>query len=159
MELTLGAPAPDFTLPDQDGNIVRLSDYRGVSNVVIVFYPFAFSEICTGELCSLRDRAGYLADSDAQLLGVSVDTTHALKRFREQEGLRFPLLSDFWPHGAVAQEYGVFLPRFGFASRGTFIVDRSGLLRWSVVNGPGQARDGAAYEAALAQLASPLPSR
>ena len=151
MPIAVGAQAPDFTLPNQDGASVTLSDLRG-RKVVLVFYPFAFSPLCTGELCSLRDRRGQF-DDDTVLLGISVDPKHAQRVFREQEGLGFDLLSDFWPHGAVAQAYGVFLPQRGMATRATFVLDRDGVVRWSVVNGPGDVRDPEDYRAALADVA------
>lgn len=150
MAVHVGDPAPGFTLVNQRGEAVTLSDLRG-RKVVLVFYPFAFSPLCTGELCDLRDRRGEF-DDDTVLLGVSVDTKHALRVFAEQEGLGFDLLSDFWPHGAVAQAYGVFLPERGMATRATFVLDREGIVRWSVVNGPGETRDPDAYRAALAEI-------
>jgi peroxiredoxin len=151
MSVTVGQPAPDFTLVNQRGEKVTLSDLRG-RKVVLVFYPFAFSSICTGEWCDLRERAGDFGD-DTVVLGISVDTKHALRVFREQEGLGFDLLSDFWPHGAVAQAYGVFLPERGMATRATFVVDRDGIVRWAVVNHPGEARSPGDYLAALAGIA------
>jgi peroxiredoxin len=150
MPVQVGHPAPDFSLVNQHGEQVGLSGLRG-RKVVLVFYPFAFSSICTGEMCDLRDRRGTF-DDDTVLLGISVDTKHALRVFAEQEGLSFDLLSDFWPHGAVAQEYGVFLPERGMATRATFVIDRDGIVRWAVVNHPGQARDPEAYRAALAEI-------
>jgi len=151
MSVTVGQVAPDFTLVNQDGDTVTLSQFRG-RKVVLVFYPFAFSALCTGELCALRDRRGDF-DDDTVLLGVSVDTKYALKVFAEQEGLGFDLLSDFWPHGAVAQEYGVFLPDAGGkATRATFVIDREGVVRWAVINGPGEPRDPGQYRVALAEL-------
>ncbi|MCU0300542.1 MAG: peroxiredoxin [Candidatus Nanopelagicales bacterium] len=150
MSVEVGQPAPEFTLPNQRGEQVSLAELRG-RKVVLVFYPFAFSSICTSELCDLRDRRGDF-DDDTVLLGVSVDTKHALRVFGEQEGLGFDLLSDFWPHGAVAQAYGVFLPERGMATRGTFVIDREGIVRWALVNHPGQARDPEDYRTALAAL-------
>ena len=151
MSVTVGQAAPDFTLVNQDGQKVTLSDLRG-RKVVLVFYPFAFSALCTDELCSLRDRRGEF-DDDTVLLGISVDTKYALKVFREVEGLGFDLLSDFWPHGAVAQAYGVFLPDAGGkATRATFVLDREGVVRWAVVNGPGEIRNPDDYRAALADI-------
>jgi mycoredoxin-dependent peroxiredoxin len=150
MSVTVGQPAPDFTVPNQRGEEVTLSDLRG-RKVVLVFYPFAFSPICTGELCSLRDRRGEF-DDDTVLLGISVDTKHALRAFAEQEALGFDLLSDFWPHGAVAQAYGAFLADSGKATRATFVIDRAGIVRWAVVNGPGEARNPDDYRAALAEI-------
>jgi mycoredoxin-dependent peroxiredoxin len=150
MSVTVGQEAPDFTLVNQRGEKVTLSDLRG-RKVVLVFYPFAFSSLCTDELCALRDRSGDFGD-DTVLLGISVDTKHALRVFVEQEGLGFDLLSDFWPHGAVAQEYGVFLPERGMATRASFVLDRQGVVRWAVVGGPGDVRDPDDYRAAVAEL-------
>jgi len=151
MSVTVGQVAPDFTLVSQAGEKVTLSDFRG-RKVVLVFYPFAFSPLCTSEMCDLRDRRGEF-DDDTVLLGVSVDTKYALRVFAEQEGLGFDLLSDFWPHGAVAQEYGVFLPDAGGkATRATFVIDREGVVRWAIINGPGEPRDPGDYRAALADL-------
>jgi peroxiredoxin len=151
MSIDVGQVAPDFTLVNQDGEKVTLSDLRG-RRVVLIFYPFAFSAICTDEWCDLRERRGDFGD-DTVVLGISVDTKYALKVFREQERLGFDLLSDFWPHGAVAQEYGVFMPEAGGkATRATFVLDREGVVRWSVVNHPGEARNPADYAAALEQI-------
>ena len=151
MSVTVGQVAPDFTLVSQAGEKITLSDFRG-RKVVLVFYPFAFSPLCTSEMCDLRDRRGDF-DDDTVLLGVSVDTKYALRVFAEQEGLGFDLLSDFWPHGAVAQEYGVFLPDAGGkATRATFVIDREGVVRWAIINGPGEPRDPGDYRAALADL-------
>ena len=150
MSVAVGQSAPDFTLVNQSGDQVTLSALRG-RKVVLVFYPFAFSSICTDEWCDLRERTGDFGD-DTVVLGISVDTKHALRVFREQEGLAFDLLSDFWPHGEVAQAYGVFLPERGMATRGTFVIDRDGIVRWAQVNHPGEARQPADYVAALAQI-------
>ena len=152
MSIEVGAPAPDFELKDQDGQAVRLSDFRGESHVVLVFYPFAFSGICTGELCELRDNVGEFTARDVQVVAISCDPVHALRAWSEVEKYDFPLLSDFWPHGEVARLYGVFSERMGAAVRGTFLVDRDGILRWSVVNGPGEARPLGAYQEAMAAL-------
>lgn len=150
-EPAIGHPAPDFTLPGTTAEPVTLSALRGAP-VVLVFFPFAFSGICTGELCELRDN---IADFDAagvRLLGVSCDPAHALRAFKEHEGYQFDLLSDFWPHGAAARRYGVFDEGAGLAVRGSFLVDADGILRWSVVNPRTQARPLAAYREALAAL-------
>jgi peroxiredoxin len=152
MSLQIGAPAPDFALRDQHGSTVRLTDFAGSRNVALVFYPFAFSGICTGELCELRDNIDMFDDRDVQLAGVSCDPVHAQRAWAEAEKYEFPLLSDFWPHGDVARAYGVFNEATGFANRGTFLVDTTGLLRWSIVNGPGEARPLSAYREAVAAL-------
>ena len=147
-----GEPAPDLTLPDHEGQSFTLSQLRGHSAALLVFYPFAFSGTCTGELCALRDDIGAFRAAGVQVVGVSCDPRAALAAWAAQEGFDFPLLSDFWPHGEVARRYGVFFEPAGMATRGTFLVDRDGLLRWSVVNGPGEARDLDAYREALTRL-------
>lgn len=141
MSLEIGQEAPNFTLKNQFGEEVTLSDYRGVKNVVLVFFPMAFTGICTGELCEIRDRSASLVNDDVQVLGISCDASPSQKVFAEQEGIEYPLLSDYWPHGAVSKAYGSFFEDRGFSLRGTFIIDKQGILRWSVVNGPGDARD------------------
>lgn len=153
MALTIGDEAPDFELSNQYGQKVRLSDFRGKKNVVLVFYPFAFSGICTGELCLLRDEIGDFVADGVETLAISCDPVPALKAWSDQEEFGFGLLSDFWPHGEVAKAYDVFWPNTGFATRGTFIIDTEGVIRWSVVNGPGEARSIDDYRAALAELA------
>ncbi|WP_454698811.1 peroxiredoxin [Arthrobacter humicola] len=147
----VGEPAPDFELVNQYGEPVRLSELRG-RNVVVVFYPFAFSGICTGELCEIRDNLSLFADADATVLAISVDSKFTVRAYAEKEGYGFDLLADFWPHGAVASDYGVFDPGSGMAQRGTFIIDAHGIIRYVVVNPRGQARDLAGYRAALAEL-------
>lgn len=142
----VGAQAPDFELQDQHGTPVRLSQFRG-RNVVLVFYPLAFTGVCQGELAALRD-----FDADAQLLTVSVDSVFAHRAWADREGYTFPLLSDFWPHGQVAQAYGVFDDTKGLARRGTFVIDGEGVIRWSVVNPNSEARDVADYVKALAEI-------
>ena len=149
--LTTGAPAPDFTLPSTGDGPLTLSALRGTP-VVLVFFPFAFSGICTGELCELRDDIAEFDAAGVRLLGVSCDPAHSLRAFREHEGYQFDLLSDFWPHGAVSRTYGVFDEAAGLAVRGSFLVDADGILRWSVVNPRTQARPLAAYREALATL-------
>lgn len=150
--VAIGDLAPDFTLDDQDGQKVSLSSFRGKMNVLVVFYPFAFSSTCTGELCEIRDDLAGFQNDDVQVLAISCDPMYALRAYADAQGYTFPLLSDFWPHGAVAQQYGVFLTSRGMASRGSFLVDREGVLRWAVVNSPGEARDLSAYREALAAV-------
>lgn len=148
----VGEPAPDFELVNQFGEPVRLSSFRG-QNVVLVFYPFAFSGVCTGELCEIRDNLAAFEDARATVLAVSVDSKFSLRAYAEKEGYGFDLLADFWPHGAVASTYGVFDPEIGMAGRGTFIIDAAGTIRHVVVNPRGQARDLAEYRDVLAGLA------
>lgn len=150
-ELAIGAAAPDFTLPSTGGSPVTLSDLRG-GPVALVFFPFAFSSTCTGELCELRDNFADFARAGVTLLGVSCDPRHSQRAFREAEGYQFDLVSDFWPHGAVARDYGVFDEAEGLAIRGSFLLDAGGILRWSVINPRSQARPLAAYREALSSL-------
>jgi len=148
----VGSEAPDFTLRNQNNEEVTLSEFRGRQNVLVVFYPFAFSGICTGELCAVRDDIGSFQNSDVQVLAVSVDHPFTLKAWSEAQNYDFPLLADFWPHGAVAKAYGVFEESRGMAVRGTFLVDKSGVVRFAEVNGPGEARDQGAWKKALASV-------
>jgi peroxiredoxin len=151
MSVAVGDVAPDFVLKDQSRQEVRLSDYRG-KNVVLMFYPFAFSGICTPEVCEVRDRRAQFVNDDTQVIGVSTDTMQVQKAFADSQGLQYPLLSDFWPHGAVAKLYGIFEEKAGVALRGTYVIDRDGVVRWMVVNPIGEARDPDDYLKALADL-------
>jgi len=148
-----GQAAPDFTLKDQDGNDVTLSSFRGTQNVVIVFYPFTFTGVCEGELCSLRDDLSEFDAVKAQVLAISCDSRHAQKQWATQQGFTFPVLSDFWPHGAVARAYGVFNEKLGCANRATFVVDTDGKVVDAFASANlGTPRERAEYEAALATL-------
>ena len=151
MSLVVGQPAPDFTLPASTGETVSLSDFRG-RKVLVMFFPFAFTGTCTGEVCALSEGLAGFDDLDAQVLSISCDSKHTLKKFAELEGITYPLLSDHWPHGKVAQDYGVFLEDVGAANRGSFIIDRDGNLAWSVTTSLGEARDIEAYRSVLAEL-------
>jgi peroxiredoxin (alkyl hydroperoxide reductase subunit C) len=148
----VGAEAPDFTLKSQDGERVSLSALRGGRAALVVFYPFAFSAICTGELTAVRDDLATFQNERVQVLAVSCDHPFALRAWADAQGFGFPLLSDFWPHGAVAQRYGVFNPTAGFALRGTFLVDRAGVVRFVEVNQPGEVRDQDGWRRALAAV-------
>jgi peroxiredoxin (alkyl hydroperoxide reductase subunit C) len=150
----VGSEAPDFTLKDQNNQDVTLSSFRGRRSVLVVFYPFAFSGLCSGELCAVRDDLGDFQNDDVQILAVSVDHPYALKAWSQAEGFDFPLLSDFWPHGAVARSYGVFNEARGMAVRGTFLVDTAGIVRFAEVNGPGERRDQNGWRTAVAALAA-----
>ena len=153
MALEVGQVAPDFTLTNQYGEKITLSDFRGEKNVVVMFYPFAFTGTCTGELCTIRDRYTDFVNDDTVVLSISCDSVHTLKVFAMQEGLTHPMLSDFWPHGEVSRAYGAFIEQKGFATRASFVIDKDGIVRWSVVNGPGEARSADDYAAALADVA------
>jgi mycoredoxin-dependent peroxiredoxin len=148
----IGDQAPDFTLKDQNNEEVTLASFRGKQAVLIVFYPLAFTGICTGELCVVRDDMPSFSNEDVQVLTISVDSPYSHKIFAEREGYEFPLLSDFWPHGAVAQAYGVFNDSTGFANRGTFLVDKDGIVRFAEMNTPGQGRDANEWRAAIKSL-------
>jgi peroxiredoxin len=150
----VGSEAPDFTLKDQNNQEVTLSSFRGERNVLIVFYPFAFSGICQGELCSVRDDLPSFQNDDVQILAISVDHAFTLKAWADAQGYEFPLLADFWPHGEVSQAYGVFNDKRGMALRGTFLVDKAGIVRFSEVNQPGDAREQEGWKKAVAALAS-----
>lgn len=152
MTPAVGTEAPDFTLKDQNNAEVTLSSFRGGRNVLVVFYPFAFSGICTGELTAVREDLPSFQNDDVQILAVSVDHPFALKAWADAQTYDFPLLADFWPHGKVARDYGVFNDAAGFALRGTFLVDRSGVVQFAEVNGPGEARDQDAWKKALAAV-------
>jgi peroxiredoxin (alkyl hydroperoxide reductase subunit C) len=153
MPLEVGQQAPDFTLRDQNREEVTLSSFRGQKNVLLVFYPFAFSGTCTGELCQVRDDLPRFQNDDVQILAVSIDHPFVLKVFANQEGYLFPLLADFWPHGAVAQAYGVFNDGGGMANRGTFLIDKDGVIRFAEMNMPGEARDQSGWQKAIDALA------
>ena len=152
MAVEVGDQAPDFELRDQHGTPVRLSSFRGAKHVVLVFYPLAFSPVCSNELYAMRDEFPEVTRDDVALLTVSVDSTYAHRAWSDAEHFQFELLSDFWPHGEVAKQYGVFDPERGIANRGTFIIDKDGVVRWKVVNPVLQARDLAEYSKALAAL-------
>jgi peroxiredoxin len=151
MSLSVGDTAPEFSLPDQDKQVVSLAELRGAP-VLVVFYPFAFSGTCTGELCQLRDELATYTDAGVRVVAISTDPTFALKAFREKEGFGFPLLSDFWPHGATAQAYGVFNDKAGMALRGTFLVDADGKVAFAEVNQPGDPRAQSGWKVAVGQL-------
>ncbi|MBB4979698.1 MULTISPECIES: peroxiredoxin [Streptomyces] len=152
MAIEVGTKAPEFELKDNHGRTVRLSDFRGEQNVVLLFYPFAFTGVCTGELRELRDNLPAFVNDDTRLLAVSNDSIHTLRVFGDQEDLEFPLLSDFWPHGEVSRAYGVFDEEKGCAVRGTFVIDKEGIVRWTVVNALSDARDLGDYLKALDAL-------
>ena len=139
--LELGGPAPDFTLRDQFGQDVTLSSYRGSKAVALLFYPYAFSGVCTGEMAGVRDRLDEFLTFDTEVLAISCDPMFALRAFSDSDGLNFPLLSDFWPHGAVARAYDVFDERTGAPRRSSYVVDVEGNLRWAVHNAMPDGRD------------------
>ena len=148
----VGDAAPDFELPDADRQPVRLSSFRGSKNVVVVFYPLAFTGTCQGELCAIRDGLEDFSGDDVVTLAISCDSTAVHKAWADQQGYTFPLLADFWPHGEVAREYGVFQEDFGLALRGTFIIDKQGLVVYRTVNQIPDASDPDEYRRVLSGL-------
>jgi mycoredoxin-dependent peroxiredoxin len=152
MPIAAGAEAPDFLLRDQNNQEVRLSGFRGRKSVLLVFYPLAFTGTCQGELCEVAENLETYANAEVQVLTVSVDSVYSHKVWADREGWDFPLLADFWPHGAVAQAYGVFNPERGYANRGTFLIDKAGVVRFAEMNMPGEARDQSGWRKALADL-------
>ena len=152
MPLAVGSSAPDFALKDQNNQVVRLRDFHDRKAVLLVFYPLTFTGTCQGELTGIRDNLGRYANDEVQVLAVSVDSVYSHKIWSLQEGFEFPLLADFWPHGAVAQAYGVFNPDAGFANRGTFVIDTAGVVRYAQMLGPGDSRDQKAWREALTEI-------
>lgn len=152
MTIAVGQNAPNFTLKDQNNQEVSLEDFRDEKTVILVFYPLAFTGVCEGELCGVRDNLDAYQSDDVQVLTVSVDSPFTHKVWAEREGFKFPLLSDFWPHGGVATQYGVFDADKGIANRGTFIIDKAGTVRFAEMNLPGEPRDQESWVKALAEV-------
>ena len=151
MTLQIGSEVPDFELLNTEGSQTKLSTFRG-KNVLVMFYPFAFSGICTGELCEIRDNLKDFQNDKVQIISISTDPMYSNKAFAETEGYKFPVLSDFWPHGKVSKQFGVFNEDRGCATRGSFLIDKNGILRWSVINTLGEKRNLDDYKAVLASL-------
>ena len=152
--VSVGDTAPDFTLKDQNNQRVTLGDFRGAKNVVLVFFPLAFTGICERELDEIRDHIDDFVNDETATLTVSVGPSPTHKVWARDRGYSFPVLSDFWPHGAVSQAYGVFNELSGFPNRGTFVIDRAGVVRFAECKEPGEVRDQAVWTAALAALES-----
>ncbi|MEY9935183.1 peroxiredoxin [Catenulispora sp. GP43] len=146
----VGDRAPAFTLTDQHGQSVSLEDFRGKQAVLLVFYPFAFSRVCGSELQAIHESVGDFQNEHVQVLAASCDALYSLRAYADEAGFGFPLLADHWPHGGAARAYGVFDAERGCAVRGTFLIDREGVVRWTVVNGLADARSLDDYRAALA---------
>lgn len=149
MTLSVGTEAPRFTLPNQDRQPVSLDDLKG-EKAVLVFIPFAFTRVCESELCQIRDEQALFGDAGARVLAITCNTTHANRVWREQQGLPFDILSDWWPHGEVARAYETFNEDYGYAERTTYFLDPDGVIT-SLTRSPslGEARDFEAYRAAL----------
>lgn len=144
--------APDFELANQYGERIQLGDFHGRRNVALVFFPLAFSGTCTGEFCALRENLALFEHAEVELIGISVDSKHTLRAWGEKQGYDFTLLSDFWPHGDVAKQYGVFMEAKGYATRATFLIDKQGVIRETFITAPGEARSIDAYRAAIDAL-------
>jgi peroxiredoxin (alkyl hydroperoxide reductase subunit C) len=128
---TIGQPAPDFTLPSTAGKDVTLSSFRGKENVLVAFFPLAFTGTCTAELCAFSEDYSQFQGAGTAVLPVSVDAVPSLKAFKEKERMTVDLLSDFFRK--TARDYGVLIEEKGFAKRAYFLVDKQGVLRWSFV--------------------------
>ena len=152
MSVDVGDEAPDFELQDQERSPVRLSSFRGRKHVVVVFYPMSFTPTCQGELCAIRDSLPDFDSDDVQTLAISCDSSAVHRQWAQEQGYRFPILADFWPHGEVARAYGVFDEQSGLALRGTFIVDKDGKVVYKVVNAIKSPRDLDEYRSVLAGL-------
>lgn len=139
--IAVGAMAPDFTLRDQFGQDTSLSSYRGTKAVALVFYPYAFSGVCTGEMGVIRSRLDEFLTFDTEVLAISCDPVYALRAFSDTDGLNFALLSDFWPHGEVTRAYGVLDERAGCPERSSYVIDKEGRVTWAVHHPKHAARD------------------
>lgn len=148
----VGRPAPAFRLADQNGVLVSSAEILTEKSLLVVFFPFAFSGICTGELSQIRDDLGSFVGEHLQVVAISCDSVYSLRAWADAQAYFFPILSDFWPHGETARAFGVFDDAGGCALRGTFLIDTTGVVRWSQINPVGQARDLAAFPVELAAL-------
>ncbi len=134
MALKRGDGAPDFELRTHRGGTVKLSDFRGKKNVVLAFHPLAFTPVCANQMCGYEADLGNFQQADAAVLGVSTDPQPAKAAWAKTLGpVSFDMLSDFHPHGEVAQKYGVFRPVEGFSERAVFVIDKQGKVAWSKV--------------------------
>lgn len=147
----IGHPAPDFSLTDQHGRITTLETFKGAP-LLLVFVPFAFSDVCSSELVELRDAHDLADHPDLATAVVSCDSIYTLKAWADEHSYPHRLLSDFWPHGAVSRLFGVFNSHKGLATRGSFLIDADSVVRWALVNPPGEARDVDDYRNAIKLL-------
>ncbi len=150
--MEIGSPAPSFELHDQNRNPVSSDSLRG-SKTLVVFIPFPFTAICDDESCAIRDNLARLSDLDANVVVVTVHAIPVAKKWADENGFEFPVLSDYWPHGATAQAYGAFNEKVGAANRYTFVLDAEGLVR-EVINTEalGVAREFDTYIEALGKF-------
>jgi peroxiredoxin len=154
--VNVGDEAPEFKGRDDSGELVILSDFRGKKNIMLVFYPYAFSGTCTREFCELRDENADLEGlKDTEIIGVSTDPVHSLRAWKAQEQYVNRFVSDFWPHGAISRAYGAFDERLGAPVRNTFLIDKDGIVRYAEHNGLetlAVARDQTAWRQAIEAL-------
>ena len=152
MTVQVGSTAPAFSLKDQDGNDVTL-DGLTADKTLLVFIPFPFTGICEGELCEIRDHLGDLSESGVQVVVITCDTRYSNKKWAEEQGFNFPILSDFWPHGQVAQQYGCFNDTLGVAQRATYVIDADRVVRRVITTDSiTTPRDFESYEGALLHI-------
>ena len=155
MKIDIGTEAPDFSLYNTEKNKISLSDYKG-KNVLLLFFPLAFTGTCTKELCGIRDNISIYNNSNAQVLGISVDSLFTLAKYKEEQNLNFPLLSDF--NKEVSEMYGSLYPTFGFGMRGVgkrsaFLIDNDGIVHYEeVLEDANQIPDFEAIQRILAGL-------
>jgi len=153
--VNVGDEAPDFEARDDGGQQIKLSDFRGQKNVLLVFYPYAFTRTCTSEFCGLRDNPLEIVDDNTEVIGISSDTVATLRAWKAAENYINRFVSDFWPHGAIAKAYGAFDELIGTAVRCTFLIDKEGIVRFAEYNdlaSLGQARDQDRWREAIRAL-------
>lgn len=150
--IAVGSRAPAFTLRDGHGRTIEATDARGGRGVLIAFFPLAFTPVCTDELAALDAELDRFTEFGVRVVAVSVDSMATLRAFGDAQRLRVPLLSDFWPHGAVAAQYGVLDAEHGWAERVSVLVDRAGVVRAIVRGSDDEPRDAEAHLAALSAL-------
>ena len=152
MSAQVGSIAPSFSLKDQDGNEVSL-DNLPRSKTLVVFIPFPFTGICEGELCELRDHLDELSNMDARVVVITCDTRYSNKKWADENGFNFPILSDFWPHGETARQYGCFNETLGVARRASYVLDSDRVVREIIATETlGTARDIQSYDQALQRI-------
>jgi mycoredoxin-dependent peroxiredoxin len=140
MAVGTGDKAPEFDLEVEGGKRIRLGDYLGRRNVLLVFHPFAFTAMCEAEALDLQENLESFRNADTEVVFVSCDPAPARQAWRKQLGAEYAFASDFWSHGATAKDYGVFNERNGAPVRGTFLIDKEGTVVWSLVKDPGTRR-------------------
>jgi mycoredoxin-dependent peroxiredoxin len=141
MAIETGSEAPDFDLEVSSTERVRLADFRGRRNVLLVFHPFAFTPVCEEEARDLQENLPAFESAETDVILVSCDSSAARQAWKEKLELTYTLASDFWPHGEAAKAYGVFDETRGAPVRGTFLIDKTGVVVWSLVNDADTRRD------------------